>query len=132
MKNLIAKILFLLLMAAPTTVIAQYQYLFDNQSEIKHRNIKVDISEFKQNVENYKMEQQIARENHKASKQTVKHTYSIQTFKTRMRMKASRCTASRFNGDHSIWCATIHRFFTHGQLYYHERRGSKCPLAQKH
>lgn len=131
MKNLIAKILFLLLMAVPMTSVAQYQYLFDNQTEIKKRNVKEDIVTLKQNVEKYKQEQQIARENHKASKLTVKHTYKIQDSKTRRRMMSSRCKASRFNGDHSIWCATIHRFFTHGQLYYHERRGSKCPLAQK-
>lgn len=131
MKNLFAKILFLLLMAVPMASVAQYQYLFDNQTEIKKRNVKEDIETLKQNVEKYKQDQQIARENHKASKLTVKHTYKIQTRKTRKRMMASRCKASEFNGDHSFWCLTLHKFFTHGQLYYHERRSSKCPLAQK-
>lgn len=117
MKNFVAKILFLLFLGSPTATMAQYQYLFDNQSQKVKRSIKNDVEMLKQNVEYYKAQKQINKDNWKSSRQTISHTYKIQTRKTRKRMMASRCKASHFNGDNTLFCSTLHKLYKHGQVY---------------
>ena len=133
MKLFVANILFLLLMAAPFASSAQYQYLLDTKSDKHKHSIKSDIEMMKLNVDEYKKMKQEAKEDRKASRQTISHTYKIQTRKTRRRMMASRCEAAKFNGDHHFWCEPLHMLWRHGDFmpYIFAHNRSKCKMSVK-
>lgn len=133
MKFIVANILFLFLAAAPFTASAQYQYLFDIKSDKHKHSIKSDIDVLKLNVEEYKKMKQEAKEDRKASRQTVSHTYRIQKRYVRKRMMASRCEAAEFNGDHHFWCKPLHTFWRHGDFmpYIFAHNKSKCKMSVK-
>ena len=133
MKFIVTNILFLLLMAAPFASSAQYQYLFDNKSDKHKHSVKSDIEMLKSNVEEYKKMKQEAKEDRKASRQTMNHTYRIQKRYTRRRMMASRCEVAEFNGDHHFWCEPFHRLWRHGDFmpYIFAHNRGKCKMSVK-
>ena len=75
------------------------------------------LDEISQKDDLKKDQKQINKDNWKSSRQTISHTYKIQTRKTRKRMMASRCKASHFNGDNTLFCSTLHKLYKHGQVY---------------
>ena len=105
MKNAIAKILFLLLMTASLPLSAQhYKYSIDvNPPKKHHVNLKYQVEALKTDAEEAKKQRIIRRENEKASKQTVRNTYRIQTHKVKKRMIATRRKSDAYNGDESVW-----------------------------
>ena len=129
MTKFVANILFLLLVAAPLTSSAQYQYMIDKHPLKKRHNVKTDIDVMKQNVEEYKLLRKQAKEDRKVSRMTMNRTYKIQTRKVRRRMMASRCEAAKFNGDHHFWCEPLHLFLRHGDAIPIRLRQSKCKMT---
>ena len=131
MKFFVANILFLLLTVAPFTASAQYQYMFDLKSDKQKRTIKGDIDMLKTNVDEYKKAQKLAKEERRASRKTMNHTYRIQKRYVRKRMMASRCEAARFNGDHNFLCEPLHQFWRHGELLPFHLWQRKCKMTAK-
>lgn len=86
----------------------QYKYSIDvNPPKKHHVDLKYKMETMKADAETAKKQRQIRRENEKVSKQTVNHTYHIQTHKVKKRMIATRKKSDAYNGHETIWQSMI-------------------------
>ena len=92
-------------MTAPMPLSAQhYKYSIDvNPPKKHHIDLKYQVETMKADAEEAKKQRIIRRENEKASRQTVRNTYRIQTHKVKKRMIATRRKSDAYNGDESVW-----------------------------